>query len=1010
MSKSVKLVSFLLFVFVFVSSFCYGVSSTLNTEVIELKYDDYYDLTEYESVEIFSVGDPVSYKVGYNVESGTKDDAVIEIVDGRLHAVGVGEGRIFLNEVEYTVKVEPAPISMFLLIGQSNMYGTEGESSQSVANERGQVYSTFCHPAYLTPENAGEYVPSALSGENSLINRYGTTDKLKKSPVNRLTEDGDGKFGPDSGFAYQYNKMTGDKVWTVNVARGSTTIAKWQKGAAEYEKAVAVFKQAQKLMREEILAGHYLLMDYGYLWCHGCSDRVNTAEYYLQNFLSMHESLKRDLAYDVDGDGKIEALGFCNVIMPRKGRDDCVSYRHGINSDKTDESFYCSFNDLEMSGPRVAQYWLVNNPDYPDINLVCNIGDSWVTMPDGTDGVSTYFKRYYKDGKIDYPVQTPQDEKWYTPTTPADVHDSIHYNQIGFNEIGIEAARNTAYLLGRVEKPSDVKTTVDFYDWTGYKKVTSLDASNWAESRTLVVPVVYPVYESKNVTYKLSDNLSYHLYDLTSDYKSKGGTVESVGAYSDKTVTVNGTVNIREGGAAYNFEGTDSGLKSASDSKYQSNGLLTLEGKVTKGKHKGVVYQLEKTVNLKKDNKWVVEWTGKSTSTSTSQKSFVLFCEYIRTKNTSTRDMNYFWYKYTKDKSAVLSVGNSKKRSGGHVISSVTSKINPNEYHTYTLWNEPSTKGNRVFFAVDGKWAGEITKASGRDFSFKYIGADGYEINDYIFRNIRIVESLSCDVYGHSVISKTVKATCTAKGTLTATCPGCSYKVSSTTKALGHNFSGKYISDGNATYLKDGTKSVKCTRCTAKKTVADKGSKLVLGKTSKITVDGNGTSALLSWKTVKGATGYRVYIKQSGKWKQLKTVTGTKYTVTDLTPMKDYSFAVKAYVKESGKVINAPEYTSVTASSGLAAPSVKVESTSAGRARITWNDVKGESGYQIWCSASKSGSYIKVGNYKAGTEEVTKKTSLISGQTYYFKVRAYAKTSAGTVYSDYSTVRAVKIK
>ena len=1007
MKKINKLLCLLAVILCFASVISVGASASVQEDVINLKYDDYYSLSDYKTVKVSDKGSPTSYKVGYKVAENTKDDAVFEVVKGKIHATGIGSGKIILDGKEYTVVVEAAPISMFLLIGQSNMYGTEGDATRSVANEDGQVYSTFCKAENLTTKNAGEYVASALSGKYSSVNMYGTKENL--SPVNRLTVSGKGKAGLDSGFAYQYNKMTGDKVWTVNVAKGSTTIANWQKGAEQYENAVAVFKQAQKVMKAEIAAGHYVLKDYGYLWLQGCSDRPNTAEYYLKSFLAMHNNLKKELSFDIDSDGKTETLEFCNIIMPRKGRDDCVSYRHGINSDKTSASYFCSFNDLEMSGPRVAQYWLVNSKDYPDINLVCNIGDSWVTMPDGTDGVSSYFKKHYKNGRVDYPVQVAQNEKWYTPTTPADVHDSIHYNQIGFNEIGIEAARNTAYLRNRVEKPSGVKTRVDFYDWTGYKKVTSLNASNWADSRTVVVPVVYPVYESKSVTYKLSDNLSYYLYDLTSDYKSKGGTVESVGAYSDKTVTVKGTADVKYGGAAYNFESTDSGLKAASDSKYQSNGLLTVEGKVTKGKHKGVVYQLEKTVNLKKNNKWVVEWTGKSTSTSTSQKSFVLLSEYIETKNISTSDINYIWHRYTKGKNSVLTVGNSQKRSGGHIISSVTSKINPNEYHTYTIWNEPSSNGkNRVYFAVDGKWAGELTKASGRDFAFRYIGADGYEINDYIFKNIRIVESLSCSKYGHTVINRTVKATCTAKGSLTADCKGCDYGSASYTKALGHSFSKKYVSDGNATYLKDGTKSLRCSRCTAKKAVVDKGSKLVLGRPSKITVKGKGTSAVLTWDKCKDATGYRVYIMEKDSWKQVKIVSGTTYTVTGLKAAKNYSFAVKAYIKVDGSTVNAPKYTSVTANSGLETPVIQQVSLSSGKAVVTWGDISGESAYQVWYSTSKNGKYVKISNYPSNTLKAEKKVE--GGKTYYFKVRAYAKTSSGTVYSDYSNVKAVKVK
>ena len=289
------------------------------------------------------------------------------------------------------------------------------------------------------------------------------------------------------------------------------------------------------------------------------------------------------------------------------------------------------------------------------------------------------------------------------------------------------------------------------------------------------------------------------------------------------------------------------------------------------------------------------------------------------------------------------------------------------------------------------------------------MGGEGREINNYIFNSLKIIESGRCSVTGHSIISKSIKATCTAKGSLTAKCSFCSYKAVTTTKALGHNFSSVYVSDNNATYLKDGTKSLRCSRCTARKTVADKGSKLILGRTSAVTSVGKGTAVALSWKSVRGATGYRVYIKENGVWEQVKLTSGIKCTVTGLTPMTDYEFAVKAYVKEDGKVVNAPKYTTVSTSSGLAAPTIRVASTEKGRATVAWSNVEGERGYQLWYSSSENGKYIKVGNYSANTVKVTK-TMLISGKTYYFKLRAYAKVGKTVIYSDFSNVKALKIK
>ena len=73
-------------------------------------------------------------------------------------------------------------------------------------------------------------------------------------------------------------------------------------------------------------------------------------------------------------------------------------------------------------------------------------------------------------------------------------------------------------------------------------------------------------------------------------------------------------------------------------------------------------------------------------------------------------------------------------------------------------------------------------------------------------------------------------ATCTkkAKYYYSCSCGDSLFSNSSTFEygdALGHSFT-HYVSDNNATYEKDGTKTAKCDRCSETKTVVDKGSKL----------------------------------------------------------------------------------------------------------------------------------------------------------------------------------------
>lgn len=523
--------------------FVEAADTTAGESVVTLAYGDCYIPENCDSFEIIDSGKPTSFKVGYGIGNDALDDTVLRAENEVIRASGIGEALVKVikdgEESVLTVKVEKAPISMFFLIGQSNMGGTDGDATQSVACENGQVYSTYGIQKWLTEENAAQFIPSALEGEYSTVNTCGGERYLSKYPINSLTEDGNGRKGIDSALAYEWNRITGDKVWVVNAAHGGTRISSWVRGGKEYKQAIALFSAAQKVMRAEIDAGHYELKNYGCFWLQGCSDGTLSAEKYYNSFLRMYKGLKKDLVFDIDGDGENEGFEFYDVIMPRAGKENKVGYRRGEYTDTATNSYYTSFPDLEMRGARVAQYYLCNTPGN-NINLVCNLGDSWVYMPDSSHGVKTYFESRYPNGRVNYPVQVQQDEKWYTPTTPEDVHDNIHYNQIGYNEIGFESARNAAYTHGRAAKP-DVPVTVTFYDWTGYREVHNIKAVSEPKSETLIVPVVYPVYESKTVTYKLSDSelMSYDFYDLT--VKSgigEGLTLTSAGASVNKTVTV----------------------------------------------------------------------------------------------------------------------------------------------------------------------------------------------------------------------------------------------------------------------------------------------------------------------------------------------------------------------------------------------------------------------------------------------------------------------------------------
>ena len=511
-----------------------------NAESLSLRYDDHYDVTG-KVVEIIDAGTPTSYKVGYGVAEGTLDDAVVTLEGNYLVATGIGTAKVRIDGTLYEVTVTAAPISLLLLIGQSNMRGSEGNANQSIVCPDGMVYATYgddrgADNTAMTVNNATKFAPSALTGEYSSINVEGTTDCLSGYPVYSLTAAGAGKIGPDSGFAYEWVKQTGEKVWIVNAAHGGTSINVWQPGTTEYEQCQALFTACQETLRKEIAAGHFTLSHMAYFWCQGCSDRTQSAQWYVNKYLAMHNGLKTEMAFDHDSnpDTADKAFEFGGIIPVRVGST-ASCYRDGVYSVSNPYSYHESFVDLRFSGPRVAQYWMINNPDLPDIWGVCNIGEDWVWMPDGTNGVSAYFQAHYPNGTVDYTPQVAQKASWYTPTTPAAVHDSIHYNQIGYNEIGRESVRNALIMLGEIAAPN-VETTVELLTWDGYTQASQIVASTTGNSGTLVVPKVYPIWNSKQVTYTLSDGLTWNYYDLLATDVQTGGTLTAVGAVGSVSV------------------------------------------------------------------------------------------------------------------------------------------------------------------------------------------------------------------------------------------------------------------------------------------------------------------------------------------------------------------------------------------------------------------------------------------------------------------------------------------
>lgn len=200
-----------------------------------------------------------------------------------------------------------------------------------------------------------------------------------------------------------------------------------------------------------------------------------------------------------------------------------------------------------------------------------------------------------------------------------------------------------------------------------------------------------------------------------------------------------------------------------------------------------------------------------------------------------------------------------------------------------------------------------------------------------------------------------------------------------------------------ATYFKTGlTDGVKCSSCgeilTKQQTIA----KLVLGKTSKIVAKQNTKAIKVSWKAVKGATGYEVYYKSgSSGWKNASTTTARSLTISNLSSGKTYTIAVKAYVIESGKVLKAETYSTIETATQPLKPSKISSAQTDSVIRITWSKSAGATGYRVFHKTSSG--WKRLGET---TKTVATFTKLKKGTRYIFAVKPYVKTASGVVWCD----------
>ncbi len=157
----------------------------------------------------------------------------------------------------------------------------------------------------------------------------------------------------------------------------------------------------------------------------------------------------------------------------------------------------------------------------------------------------------------------------------------------------------------------------------------------------------------------------------------------------------------------------------------------------------------------------------------------------------------------------------------------------------------------------------------------------------------------------------------------------------------------------------------------------------------------------LSWEEIEGVSGYRLWIRQGGKWVKITDVGSLKrsYIYENAKVGTSYYFAIKGYVKGAQGTKYGDIATVKITFKDVTKAVIKSSKVTNSSVTLNWNKVEGAKGYRVFKYNPKTKKYDAV---KTTGELSYKVTGLEASTKYYFRVRAYYKVNGNTVWYPYS--------
>ena len=144
----------------------------------------------------------------------------------------------------------------------------------------------------------------------------------------------------------------------------------------------------------------------------------------------------------------------------------------------------------------------------------------------------------------------------------------------------------------------------------------------------------------------------------------------------------------------------------------------------------------------------------------------------------------------------------------------------------------------------------------------------------------------------------------------------------------------------------------------------------------------------------------------TGTYSKLTTLGSStlNYTKTGLSSAKTYYFKVRAYRTGEGVNVFSSYSTAKSAGTAPSVPQISALTGGTGKITLSWEDVSGESKYEVYRATSEKGTYSRITTLNANTTSYTN-SGLSAAKTYYYKVRAYRTVNGANVYSSFGSVK-----